>query len=235
MTTIVFHGLLAKKFGKKIKVHLGRLNDFVPAIDAIKSGFRQFLLKLNANNQDYTAHLEKNGTEIHLVPSITGSGKTLMIVVAVVLIIVACIVAWYLAPYLGTSFLGTLTGTAAFTGGMSTIAGIGVVAVGVAFTVGVNLLITALTMPKAPGSSEATGKAAMMANGGSTSTLDSNARSFVFDNLQNNASQGNAVPIGYGRMKVASNVISVSMKNYSLDQFFSNEAFGSSVGIKMYD
>jgi predicted phage tail protein len=235
MTTIVFHGLLAKKFGEKVKVRLGRLCDFVPAVDAIKTGFRDFLLKLNKNNQDYTVHLEKNGTEIHLVPSIVGAGKTVMIIIAVIIIIICIIVAWYLAPYIGSSgasFLGTLTGTA---GGFSSAAAVGSMAVGIAFSVGVSLLMTALTMPSAPGSNDASGQAAMASSGGSTSTVDSAAKSYVFDNLQNDASQGQPIPIGYGRMKIGSNVIHVSRSVYSLDQLFDNEIAPKNVLATIYD
>jgi predicted phage tail protein len=129
--------------------------------------------------------------------------------------------------------LGTLTGTAALSvGGW---AGAAITAIGIAFSVGVSLLITALTMPSAPGSSDATGKAAMMASGGSTSTIDAAAKSYVFDNLQNNASQGSPIPIGYGRMKIGSEVINVSSKSYSLDQLFDNEVTPKNIPISIYD
>jgi predicted phage tail protein len=108
MTTIVLHGLLAQKFGKKIKIHLGRLCDFAVALDTVKQGFREFILKLNKQNQGYSMVLENNGKEIHLIPSIGGSGRTLLMIVAIVLIVVACIVAWYLAPLLAKGAGGML-------------------------------------------------------------------------------------------------------------------------------
>jgi predicted phage tail protein len=158
-----------------------------------------------------------------------------MIIIAVIIIVIVCIIAWYLAPYIGSSgasFLGTLTGTA---GGFSSAAAVGSIAVGIAFQVGVSLLITALTMPSAPGSSEATGQAAMVHSGGSTSNTDGSTRSYVFDNLQNDAFQGKPIPIGYGRMKVGSNVIGVSMRTYPLDQLFNNEIAIKNIPVTIYD
>jgi predicted phage tail protein len=231
MTTIIFHGLIAQKFGKKIKLHLGKLNDFVIAIDAIKEGFRNFLLKLNAKNQGYSVHFEKNGKEIHLIPTISGSGRTLMIIVAVILIIIAVIVAWYLAPAWGPALAGLLTGSAAgVTGGAAVV----MAAAAIAFSVGVNLLITALRMPSGFGSSNATGQA-MLDTGGSTSTIEPEAKSFVFDNLQNAATQGEPLPIGYGRMKIGSYVINVSKKSYSFDQIFNDEISPKNVSLTIYD
>lgn len=231
MTTVILHGLLGKKFGKKVKVHLGKLADFAIAVDSIKEGFRSFLLKLNDNNQGYCVHFEKNGAEIHVLPSIGGSGKTLLTIIAVILIVIAIVVAFLILGPGVAAFGALLTGTAA---GVTGAAAVALGAAAIAFSVGVNLLITALRMPSGPGSRDATGQA-MIDKGGGTSSTDANAKSFIFDNLQNVSSQGDSLPIGYGRMKISSHIIQVSKKAYQLSEYFKDQALSENIPLEIYD
>lgn len=50
-----------------------------------------------------------------------------------------------------------------------------------------------------------------------TGTLSVQTESFLFDGVDNRYKQGSTVPLGYGRMKVGTNVISSSIVNYDYD------------------
>lgn len=63
---------------------------------------------------------------------------------------------------------------------------------------------------------------AFVAVGGRSSALEAKARSYTFSNNMNIASQGSAVPIGYGLLLVGSFVTSVSLQSYNTNFNFSN-------------
>ena len=89
MTEVRIHGYLSKFFDSKIKLHLGRLNDVFRAISAIKAGFREKVMELQNKGYCYTFKISRNSIDI--VPCVTGAGRVLRIVLAVVLIIVGII------------------------------------------------------------------------------------------------------------------------------------------------
>jgi hypothetical protein len=83
---------------------------------------------------------------------------------------------------------------------------------------------------------DAAGRAsAMQYVGGSTTPTDAKAKSFVFDNLQNNATQSDTTPFGYGRVKIGSRLINQSIKMYPIDQIFNNEIAVRDAMIPLYD
>ena len=46
MTNVIIHGILAKKFGKSIKLKIGNIKHLINAIDLMKRGFRKELCEL---------------------------------------------------------------------------------------------------------------------------------------------------------------------------------------------
>lgn len=107
MTTVKIYGLLSKEFGTTIKIHLGRINDVLIAIDAVKNGFRKKINELNKNNLNYSVEIEKRNKIIHILPIIGGSGKAWKWIVTAVLVVAAVVSFAFNMPQLGMFFLQT--------------------------------------------------------------------------------------------------------------------------------
>ena len=60
MTTVKIYGLLSKEFGTTIKIHLGKINDVLIAIDAVKNGFRKKVNELSRSNFNLFISFKKN-------------------------------------------------------------------------------------------------------------------------------------------------------------------------------
>ena len=63
-------------------------------------------------------------------------------------------------------------------------------------------------------------KQSYQAVGGSASQVSAGGKSNIFGNVVNVSSQGESIPIGYGRMRVGSKVIATSIRSYTKDQNF---------------
>jgi predicted phage tail protein len=105
MTTVKIYGFLAKEFGSTIKVHLGKINDALNAIDAIKNGFRKKINELNKNKLSYCIEIDKKNKTLYILPVIGGSGKAWKWIVTVVLVIAAVVAFYFGMPQLGMFFL----------------------------------------------------------------------------------------------------------------------------------
>ena len=105
MTTVKIYGFLAKEFGSTIKVHLGKINDALNAIDAIKSGFRKKINELNKNKFNYSVYFDSRNKILHILPVIGGNSKVWKWVVTVVLVIAAIVCFVFNMPQLGMMFL----------------------------------------------------------------------------------------------------------------------------------
>jgi predicted phage tail protein len=233
MTTIVIHGILGKIFRSKFKLHLGRINDFVNAIDSICKGFRLKMKELGEKGYNYAYDYDKEKKELTIIPFIGGSGKTVLIIIAIVIIVIAVI----LAPYtIGgfASLIGSMgsAGAAAAAAGTLTFAQIaGVFLVSTLFMTGVSLLIQGLMMDplKTPG-------AELKATGGATMSSSAAGKSFIFSSSRNVATQGTSVPVGYGKMKIGSRLIHLSIKSYPTSQTFTQASNLNSLSLtKIYD
>ena len=107
MTTVKIYGLLSKEFGETIKIHLGKINDVLIAIDAVKNGFRKKINELNKNKLSYCIQIDKKNKTLYILPIIGGSGKAWKWVVTA-LLVVAAVVAFALGmPMLGVSLLSS--------------------------------------------------------------------------------------------------------------------------------
>lgn len=63
-------------------------------------------------------------------------------------------------------------------------------------------------------------KQSYQAVGGSSSQVSAGGKSNIFGNIVNVSSQGESIPIGYGRMRIGSKVINTSIRSYTKDQNF---------------
>lgn len=189
MTEVKFHGYLSKIFNNSLKLHLGRLNDIVAAIDSVKNGFRNKILQLQNEGFAYTICKEKN--ILNIIPVISGSGRTVMRVLSVVFVVVG-VVLLFVPGFQGLGLnlisMGLQIGMQAFTP------------------------LPKLRFPSSSGSV-----------GGSSFSARKGNKSFMFQNKENIASQGSLIRIGYGKLKINSNTISISIKNYSTNVTFESE------------
>jgi predicted phage tail protein len=233
MTTIVIHGILGKLFRKTFKLHLGRMNDFVNAIDSICKGFRLKLKELSEKGYNYAYDYDEKTKELNVIPFIGGSGKTVLIIIACIIIVLAI----FLAPLAIGGFAALFgstgaAGAAAAAAGTLTIAAqLGTFVIGTLFMTGISMLIQGLMMEtlKQP-------EAELKAVGGGTSVSAAAGRSFVFSGSRNIASQGTSVPVGYGKMKVGSRLISLSIKSFPTSLSFESASSSNSVNsINIYD
>ena len=101
MTTVKIYGLLSKEFGTTIKIHLGRLNDVLIAIDAVKNGFRKKINELSKANLNYSVEINKKNKTINIIPVIGGSSKAWKWIVTVVLVVAALVAFYFGMPQLG--------------------------------------------------------------------------------------------------------------------------------------
>ena len=105
MTTVKIYGLLSKEFGETIKIHLGRINDVLIAIDAVKNGFRKKITELNKNKLNYCIQIDKKSKTLFILPIIGGSGKVWKWIVTVALVVAAVVAFAFGMPMLGASLL----------------------------------------------------------------------------------------------------------------------------------
>lgn len=225
MTVVKFHGLLAKKFGSQVKLHLGNLNFLYAAIDSVKNGFVDFLKKCEKNSQFYSISKNTNENVIHICPAIVGFGP---IAIPIYIIIALIVVGGAMA------IIGAVTKNAALLrigGYILQIAGLALsvsgsrwwgllVSVIGSLATGYGDYISAmqkLEKMKAPQS--------QLYGGGGASSIDSNGRSYVFARTSNLATQGTAITIGYGKTKIGSKLISVAVKTTSSSVVFDGEVW----------
>lgn len=189
MTEVKIHGYLSKVCKKNsIKIHLGRLNDVLFALDSIIPSFRNKVIELNSKGFAYAVKKIKN--IIHITPILLGSGgNSWMKFLGFVLIVVGILLMPF-APQIGFAMI----------------------------TAGVQILIAAFTKYKNNYNPQG-------AVGGAVAAVQNNNKSYLFSNMQNLAVQGVIVPIGYGLIKTASKIISVSVKNYKIQDTFAQENF----------
>lgn len=200
MKTIKLYGQLAKRFGRSFKFDVASPAEAVRALSVNLQGFKQFLISdidntytIFVGSEDQIIldlhHPSSDRDVIRIVPMVNGAGSIGRIIVGGFLI-------WA-------------------TGGMSTAFG-GALGGGIPALQGLGFLSTALGN---------LGWALML--GGISSLLFSppkqesyeaveNQPSYIFNGAVNTTRQGNPVPIGYGRMRVGSQVISAGLQAQAL-------------------
>lgn len=199
MTEVILHGILAKEFGSNFMLKIARPKDCIKALDANLDNFVNRINELATQGFHYTIIVDgrkmqdirelevlKNFKEINLVPLIVGSGA---VVGGLILT--------------GIASLGGAATASAMAGFLAT--GLGSM---VATMVG-GLVLTAITL----------GLQMLMQDKGKgpeamKSTTTAIKESYDFSNKANLANQGSVIPIGYGRLKVGSQVIQYTVKAF---------------------
>jgi predicted phage tail protein len=204
MTNIILHGILAKEFQPSFRMKIHKAANVVKAIDANRTSFSKRISDLAREGLNYAIivdgrkiteleelNIQKEPQEIHLVPLIVGAGAVLGAAILV-----------GAGKALGAIGLTALGG---FVGGLATSAVVsGIVGGLVMTTVSMGLQMLLAPKPDAGAPISAATKAL--------------TESFSFSNKANVASQGTPVPVGYGRLKVGSQLIQMSIKSYPQSQ-----------------
>jgi predicted phage tail protein len=222
MTTVIFHGLLAKKFGSHVKLHLGNLNFLFVAIDAVKVGFLNFIKEKQKENQFYSFCTKREIKEIHIFPSLIGAGRNFGIILGFLMFgAIGGAIIWATGLYKSPLFWKII-------GIMFQVAGM----ILNIFVPGAGFVLQAIgTAIQAYGSVlEAEQKAEKYNNitrrlsaGGGSAAIEIKGRSYVFDSFANLSKQGNLVTLGYGKVKVGSLLISTNVRNFETNSFFEKE------------
>jgi predicted phage tail protein len=207
MTNVYLYGELRNKFGEEFKFNINSAKEALLAINANKKGFLDEIKKLAMKGVHYRmviddevvqhpkeAEIQKAPNEIHIVPIVWGAGKNGMAIGMIVLGAVLVVATGGLAAIGGPAAMGAFAAGGSLAGVASTVAMIGA-------SIAIQGVMSLLTpKPKADFNQE----------------VQAGGKSYLFGNKPANTSQGQAVPVGYGRLKIGSSQISASTDHYAL-------------------
>lgn len=196
MTTVFIHGYLGQKYGKKHCFSLAKPRDVFRAMDCQHEGFSKEIVDLGKEGCQYSLVVDdkeiSNENEILSLSKM----KTIHIVptifgagVAALAVGVIAAVASYGAAAAGFAFLSSVLLAVAFS----------------AISFGLQSLLT--KPPQANAISQSNPNQ-------STAATNATSKSFLFSNRENVASQGNPIPLGYGRLRMGSAIIQENIKSY---------------------
>jgi predicted phage tail protein len=201
MTKIYISGILGKAFGNLFELKIKNGFDALKGIDANRNGFLKKIKDLSSEGIHYQLIIDNeiinNSNQIiekrkiksiYIVPVVYGSGQA--VATGLNLVITE----------------GAKAGTLSLMGQI--VAG----AVNTLISVGISLAVSYLTQTQADqASSPSQGPQAV---GGASAAVEARGKNYVFSNAENTASQGDAVPVGYGKFKCNSKIIEAASKNY---------------------
>jgi|TARA_R100000479_G_scaffold159249_1_gene96374 predicted phage tail protein len=190
MTTIKLHGLLAKEYQDQFVLNIVKPQDVVRAIDCNRKGFLKRFNELKRQGLHYDIIVDRG----HISKKIKQVDLVPVIVGAATLV---------------TGIAGIFGGGALATAGAAVAVGAGAAMLGKALK------------PKPEQRPDVGGTAATDTSTPAQDepvTFQSRAAvaSMVFNNVANIASQGDPVPIGYGRLKIGSSVVQATIKSFPM-------------------
>ena len=202
MTNIKLHGILAKEFGGEFKLNLDNINTLIDAIECNRSGFQKKLNSLSQMGLNYCLVID--GETVMDKKSLSNKKPKRIDFVPMI-----C----------GQGVVAAVVGIAGLIAGAAIPAGL----LATALTIGGGIFLsTGLSLLLAP-------KQEFPDSVAAESTVNALSKSFAFANRANIASQGVSVPIGYGRLRVGSQVIQGTVKTYPQNvlplQAMQNNAF----------
>ena len=207
MTIVRLHGMLGKEFGESWKLEVRSIRQAIKLLEVNTKGFFKYLIdkdkegvsyRLLINGKDHRCDedliLVRELETIDIIPIPQGSGMGGLFKILIGIVIIAAVVVASIFTFGGAA--------AAFT---AIAAGTGLTAglLGAALVFGASLVLGGL-FELVSGSPKA--------KGGSTVSDQKNseqpAPSYIFAGPVNTIRQGNPIPIGYGLLRVGSQVIS---------------------------
>jgi predicted phage tail protein len=209
MTKIHLHGKISKKFGKLFELNIDNVSSALNAIDSNREGFLKEIKKMSIDGFNYFVLIDNKMIE----------NKEEFIEKRKIENI-------HLIPAISGSGVA-IAAAIGFTGIGAQIAGFVInMAISAAVSLGVNYIMNQLNKQAQPPQQH-------IAVGGGTAMLEAAGKSYIFNNLQNISSQGDSIPIGYGRYKLGTKVISVSVKDYATNQTYTNE-FSNNTSLSVF-
>ena len=208
MTTINLHGILAKEFGKAFSMKIRKPKDAIMAINMNKPNFSKRITDLSKEGIHYAILVDGEDVKDYLELEIKKAPSIIDIIPLI------C------GSGVAVAAIGAIGMWAATTGAVATALGTG----GALFlgSLAAAVLSFGVQMMLAPDPAKA-GKAPSIEVGGIK-------ESFIFGSKANLVEQGSPVPVGYGRLRVGSNVISTSVKSYpNKNKIDSNISTSSSI------
>lgn len=191
MTNIILHGILAKEFGKNFRMKIHKAANVIKAIDVNRRNFNKRIFELAREGFNYTIIVDgKKITELEEL-NIQKEPQEIHLVPLII----------------GSG--GAIIAGAIFSAGAVAAGGVaGFVASAINFVImtAVSMGLQMLLAPKPDAGPQI------------SATTKALSESFAFSNRTNVAAQGVPVPVGYGRLKVGSQTIQVSIKSYPQSQ-----------------
>lgn len=188
MTKVFIHGILGQEFGREFNFDLGHPRQVVDAIDACRSKFRSRINKLAIEGCHYTILVNKRKIGSLTELELHQKADRIDLIPAIAGAAAA------IGALLISSFTSATFAAAAATTGAALLGSVVLTAV----SVGLQLLLT--PKPDAGPPISATTRALQ--------------ESFLFSNKANLATQGSPVPIGFGRLRVGSQVVQFCNKSF---------------------
>jgi predicted phage tail protein len=204
MAKITLHGLIGRLFGNSFNINVNSAMSVLKALDANREGF--FKKMYDLNNQGYDYYIIINGEQVNNENQFIE--KKIINTVDIIPAIYGSGTA-IVTSLASAAFAETLTGVI--------IATIINVAISSAISLGVSLIMSALQKQSAGP------QQSYMSIGGAAAAVEAKGKSYIFSNYQNAVNQGSPLPVGYGRTKIASNVIHSSIKDYPTNYKFEDE------------
>lgn len=200
MTDIILHGILAKEFQPSFRMKIYKAANVIKAIDANRTSFNKRILDLAREGLNYTIIVDgRKITELEEL-NVQKEPKEIHLVPLIVGAGGVALVTAIVVAGGGAVGAGGLVGGALFAANLINAVVIGVVSMG----------LQMLLAPKPDAGPPISA---------STKAL---SESFSFSSASNVASQGTPVPVGYGRLKVGSQLIQMSIKSYPQGQESTN-------------
>jgi predicted phage tail protein len=203
MTKIYIKGILGKKFGNYFSGFVKDVYSALKLIDANKNGFFKCLMDFNKENMFYSIICD--GKIVNDENDFLEKRKINKI---------------YIIPIVVGSgeAVAIAIGLTAGTAGAAVVAGVVNVIISTVVSLGISFIMNAINKQSSPQIEQQ-----KIGVGGATAYIESKGRSYIFSNKQNTVSQGNSIPVGYGQMIIASNLIHASIKNYATNQIAQEE------------
>jgi predicted phage tail protein len=215
MTNVYLYGELQNKFGDEFRFNIGSAKEALLAINANRRGFLDEIKKLGSRGVFYRVivddqviqdpkelEITKVPQEVHIVPIVWGAGKNgALIAIGAVLMIATAGAAGFLGPAFSSVLGGIGSTTVMGAAGAGSFSMLGTALFGIGASLALQGVMGMLYPPPKPDFNQE------VAAGG---------KSYLFGGKSNNTSQGQAVPVGYGRLLIGSSQISANLGHYPL-------------------
>lgn len=217
MTNVYLYGELRNKFGEEFRFNINSAKEAFLAINSNKRGFLDEIKKLAMQGIHYRIvvddnviqhpkeiEIQKAPKEIHIVPIVWGAGKNgALIAVGLILTVATAGAAGFLGAGLsGGLFAGVGSTTVMGAAGAGSFSLLGSTLFGLGVSIAMQGVMGLLFPPPKPDFNQ---------------EVQAGGKSYLFGNKPSNTSQGQAIPVGYGRLKIGYSQISAGIDHYALN------------------